>query len=95
MAKPVLPGFALVVENRITEAIARGDFDNLPGAGKPLELDDDALVPEEERIAFRIMKNAGFISPQVERLAELERLLASEEEVDPAKRAATGAACVR
>jgi len=90
MAKPVLPGFALVVENRITEAIARGDFDNLPGAGKPLELDDDALVPEEERIAFRIMKNAGFIPPQVERLAELERLLASEEEVDPAKRAATG-----
>ena len=78
MAKPALPGFAQIVENRITEAIARGEFDNLPGAGKPLDLDDDLLVPEEERIAFRIMRNAGCVPPEVERLAELERLLANQ-----------------
>lgn len=77
MSKPALPGFALLVEKRITDAIARGDFDNLPGAGKPLALDDDLLVPEEERIAVRIMKNAGCRPPEVERLAEVERLLAS------------------
>src|ERR1700752_4403850 len=89
MAKPALPGFVLLVENRISEAIARGEFDNLPGAGKPLELDDDALVPEEERIAFRIMKNSGWLPPEVERFAELERLLATigadtDAEFDPA-----------
>jgi hypothetical protein len=92
MAKPVLPGFALLVENRIAEAIARGEFDHLPGAGKPLELDDDALVREEERVAFRILKNSGHLPPEVERFAEAERLLAtmdSEEDpdADPAERA--------
>jgi len=85
MAKPALPGFAQIVENRIAEAIARGEFDNLPGAGKPLDLDDDALVPEEERLAFRILKNAGCVPPEVERFAELERLLATaDSEQDPA-----------
>src|SRR5215470_3074341 len=92
MARPLLPGFALLVEQRISEAMARGDFDKLPGAGKPLELDDDSLVPEEERVAFRIMKNAGFVPPEVERLAEVERLLATLgsdpcEDADPARRA--------
>jgi hypothetical protein len=94
MAKPTLPGFALLVENRISEAIARGEFDNLPGAGRPLDLDDDPLVPEEERVAFRIMKNAGFVPPELEQFAELQRLLATIEsspdaEAYPAQHAAT------
>jgi len=91
MAKPALPAFVLLAENRIAEAIARGEFDHLPGAGKPLELDDDALVPEEERLALRIMKNAGFVPAEVERFAELQRLLAAldaDEQADPAERAA-------
>lgn len=92
MAKPALPGFALLVEQRIAEAIARGDFDNLPGAGKPLQFDDDPLVPEEERVALRIMKNAGCVPPEVERFAEIERLLATfdgdpDRKADPAERA--------
>jgi len=50
----------LLAERRIEEALARGELDGLPGAGRPLELDDDALVPEELRLAHRILKNAGF-----------------------------------
>jgi hypothetical protein len=91
MARPTLPGFAQLVENRIADAIARGEFDNLPGAGKPLDLDDDQLVPEEERVAFRIMKNAGCVPPEVERFAELEQLLATlggDDEADPVRHAA-------
>jgi len=91
MAKPALPGLAQLVENRIMEAIARGEFDNLPGAGRPLDLDDDLMVPEEERMAMRIMKNAGCVPPGVERLAELERLLATvgdDEGTSPEQRAA-------
>ena len=38
-----------------------GAFDDLPGAGKPLDLDDDRLVPEDVRIAYRILRNAGFV----------------------------------
>ena len=55
-----------IAEQRIAEAIENGDFDNLPGAGKPLELDDDSLVPEELRLAYRILKNAGFVPPEIE-----------------------------
>jgi len=70
-----------IAEQKIAEAIANGDFDDLPGAGKPLELDDDSLVPEELRLAYRILKNAGFVPPEVETLNEiaaLERLVTKD-----------------
>ncbi|TAL97346.1 MAG: DUF1992 domain-containing protein [Paraburkholderia sp.] len=60
-----------LVEQRIAAAAARGEFDDLPGAGLPLTLDDDALVPEEVRVANRILKNAGFAPPAVEQLRAL------------------------
>lgn len=55
-----------LVEQRLSEAVSRGEFDDLPGAGKPLALDDDPLVPEELRLAHRILKNAGFVPRAVE-----------------------------
>jgi hypothetical protein len=60
-----------LVERRITEAIARGDFDALPGVGRPLEIDDDRLVPEELRVAHRIMKNAGFVPEELRLFSEI------------------------
>ncbi|OLL30758.1 hypothetical protein BTH42_15630 [Burkholderia sp. SRS-W-2-2016] len=63
-----------LVEQRIAAAAARGEFDDLPGAGAPLALDDDALVPEEVRVANRILKNAGFVPPAVEQLRALRDL---------------------
>jgi hypothetical protein len=60
----------VLVEQRIRDAIDAGAFDDLPGAGRPLELDDDALVPEALRVAHRILKNAGFLPVEVERLRE-------------------------
>ncbi|HXZ10644.1 MAG TPA: DUF1992 domain-containing protein [Paraburkholderia sp.] len=63
-----------LVEQRIAAAAARGEFDDLPGAGLPLDLDDDALVPEEVRVANRILKNAGFVPPAVEQLRALRDL---------------------
>jgi hypothetical protein len=44
--------FGWLAERKIAEAQARGEFDHLPGAGQPLALDDDALVPEELRRAM-------------------------------------------
>ena len=58
--------FELIAERKIAEAAAHGEFDNLPGAGRPLELDEDPLVPEEQRMAHRILRNAGFKPPEVE-----------------------------
>jgi hypothetical protein len=67
-----------LVEDRVARAQAEGQFDDLPGAGKPLDLDDDRLVPEELRMAYRILRNAGFVPPEVQALkdiGELERLV--------------------
>jgi len=63
-----------LVEQRIAAAAARGEFDDLPGAGAPQELNDDLLVPEEVRVANRILKNAGFVPPAVEQLRSLRHL---------------------
>ena len=60
-----------LAEARIAEALARGDFEDLLGAGRPLELDDDALVPEELRVAYRVLKNAGYAPEEVRLLGEL------------------------
>jgi hypothetical protein len=51
--------FELLAEQKISEAVSRGELDDLPGSGKPLDLDDDALVPEEMRLVCRILRNAG------------------------------------
>lgn len=63
-----------LAERRIAEAVSRGELDDLPGAGKPLELDDDALVPGELRPAYRILKNAGYVPQELEQLTEIRRL---------------------
>ncbi|GMV57966.1 DUF1992 domain-containing protein [Betaproteobacteria bacterium PRO7] len=76
------PGLDALVERRIAEAIARGEFDDLPGAGRPLALDNDPLIPEEVRVAHRILKNAGFVPPELEQIAEVNRLLAAVERAE-------------
>jgi len=59
---------AWLAERRIAEAIARGELEDLPGAGRPLALEDDPLVPEELRVAHRVLRNAGLLPPELERL---------------------------
>jgi hypothetical protein len=58
--------YQALIEQRIADAEAAGLFRNLPGVGKPLALDDDSNVPEEDRAAFRLLKNAGFAPPWIE-----------------------------
>jgi hypothetical protein len=73
----------LIAEQKIAEAMARGDFDDLPNQGRPIDLDDDPLLPEDLRMAWRILKNAGFVPPEVQVLREigqLESLVARMEE---------------
>lgn len=63
-----------LIERRIREAQLRGEFDDLPGTGAPLDLDDDSLVPGELRVAYRILKNAGYVPPEVEALRDVRQL---------------------
>jgi hypothetical protein len=70
-----------LAEQKILEAVSRGELDGLPGEGRPLELDDDKLIPEDLRLAYRILKNAGFVPPEVEALnqiADLERMVTKD-----------------
>ncbi len=63
--------FETIAERRILEAMGRGEFDRLPGAGQPLTLEDDSMVPPELRIAYKILKNAGCIPPELELRKEI------------------------
>ncbi len=80
---------ALIAEEKIREAMARGEFDNLPGAGKPLALEDDSMVPGELRVAYKILKNAGCLPPELElrkEIVTLRSLLTAIEEEDEKRR---------
>jgi len=63
-----------LAEARIEEAIQAGEFDDLPGSGKPLPMDDDALVPVELRMAYRVLRNAGFVPAEIETRREIREL---------------------
>jgi hypothetical protein len=68
--------FEILAERRITDAMRRGDFDNLPGAGRPLEFEDDLFVSPEQRMVNRILKNAGLAPHEVvlrKQIAELRK----------------------
>ncbi len=58
--------FYRIAERRIIEAIANGEFDNLEGKGKPIDFEDETWIPEDLRMAYRILKNAGCIPPELE-----------------------------
>ena len=79
--------FGRIAESHITEAMARGEFENLPGAGKPLDLDGYFNTPEALRVGFSILKNANCAPVEVELLKEVARLqLAVAETSDEAMR---------
>lgn len=66
-------GFDKIVEERIKKAQKKGDFENLEGSGKPLNLADDRNIPEELRLAYKILKNADCVPPELELKKEIRR----------------------
>lgn len=62
---------AKIAEKRIREAMDRGEFDNLRGAGKPLVFEDETWIPEDLRLAYRVLRNAGCIPPELELRKEI------------------------
>lgn len=66
-------GFSKIVEERIRKAIQKGEFDNLAGAGQPLKLEEDRHIAEELRLAYKILKNAECLPPEIELKKEIHR----------------------
>ena len=70
------------VNKQIEEAMERGEFKNLPGEGKPLQLDTNPYLTPQARMANRLLKENGFAPRWIElekeikkEKAQLERLL--------------------
>lgn len=58
--------FSKIAERRIIEAIENGEFENLVGKGKPIIFEDETWIPEDLRMAYRFLKNAGCVPPELE-----------------------------
>ena len=63
-----------LAEERIKQAIAKGDMDDLDGKGKPLSFEDDSMVPEDLRMAFKLLRNSGHIPKEVQSKHEIVTL---------------------
>ena len=76
----ILPGYEKIVEQRIKEAMEKGEFENLPGKGKPIPLEDDSHVPEDLRLAYKLLKNADCLPPELlekKEILQMEDMLAA------------------
>ena len=74
------------VERHISDAQRKGEFDNLPGSGEPLVLEDDSHIAPQLRAGYRLLKNAGCLPPELEQrreAIELVDLLKSVRKDDP------------
>ena len=66
--------FQKVIERRIQEAQENGAFDDLPGRGKPLSIEDDRHIPEDLRLAYKILRNADCLPPELELKKEIRQM---------------------
>jgi hypothetical protein len=74
----MIPGFEKIVEDRIKKAQEDGAFDNLEGKGKPFVLEQGHPAPDDCRLAYKILKNAGYLPPEIElkkKITQAELLL--------------------
>ncbi|MDX1764446.1 MAG: DnaJ family domain-containing protein [bacterium] len=63
--------FQRIAEERIREAMERGEFENLALSGLPLKLDEDGWIPEDLRMAYKVLKNAHCLPPELELRTEI------------------------
>ena len=61
----MFPGFEKIIESRIKKAQEEGAFEDLPGRGQPLRLEEDRHIPEDLRMAHKVLKNADCLPPEV------------------------------
>ncbi len=66
--------FAIIAENKIREAILKGEFEDLPGQGKPLQIDDLSRVPDDLRASYILLKNAGVLPEEMQLQKEIVNL---------------------
>jgi hypothetical protein len=79
----MLTGFEKIIEKRILQAQKKGFFDNLPGSGRPVDLESERHISKDLRLAYKILKNAGCLPPEIElkkKIVLTEEILAGMED---------------
>ena len=74
---------AFLAEQKISQAMANSDLNSPNWKNKPLPLDDEHWIPDDLKMAYKILKNAGFVPPEIEvrkEIGRLEQLIATTED---------------
>ena len=64
------------IDDPIKKAMQDGQFDDLPGKGKPLNLDENPFADPEWELAHHVLKSSGFTLPWIETRQQIEKELA-------------------
>ncbi len=70
----IFEAFNKIAEKKIQEAMDQGQFDDLPGRGQPLQLENDSHLPMDIRMAHKILKNAGCLPQELELRKEISTI---------------------
>ena len=73
----------LIAERKITQAIKEGTLNTEGWKGRPLPMEDDHLIPADLKMAYKMLKNAGFVPPEIEakkKIHKLEEMIAQTED---------------
>ena len=70
----MLSAIQIIAERKISEAIREGKLEARKWKGKPLPIEDDRFIPPDLRMAYKILKNAGYLPPEIEAKKEIQKL---------------------
>ncbi|TKB25614.1 DUF1992 domain-containing protein [Desulfopila sp. IMCC35006] len=69
-----MDSLAFIAEQRIAEAMREKDLNSPKWKNKPLPLEDDRFVPEDLKMAYKILKNSGYLPPEIEERKQIKKL---------------------
>jgi hypothetical protein len=69
-----MDSLAFIAEQKIVEAMRERDLNSPKWKNKPLPLEDDRFVPDDLKMAYKILKNSGYLPPEIEERKEVKKL---------------------
>jgi excinuclease UvrABC nuclease subunit len=70
----MLEAIRAIAERKISEAIQQGWFNIESWHNRPLPMTSDSMIPEELRMAYKVLKNAGYLPPEIETKKEIQQI---------------------
>ena len=69
-----MDSLAFIAEQKIAQAMQEKDLNSPKWKNKPLPLEDDRFVPDDLKMAYKILKNSGYLPPEIEDRKEVKRI---------------------